>query len=186
MTGTPISNSAVEMYTMLRYLAAKELKELGLEHFDAFRAQYVSAEPGFEPTESGRLKEVTRLGRSWSNMRSLMDLYYSVTDAVTIDDIKKAYAEETLELEDAHAVDDVVGQIDACLDLIYFAMGTLRKIGLTSEEAAESFVAVHNCNMRKKRGRVEGRGSDEDAAKPADWSGPEEAIRAIIARRSSM
>ena len=99
---------------------------------------------------------------------------------------KKAYAEETLELEDAHAVDDVVGQIDACLDLIYFAMGTLRKIGLTSEEAAESFVAVHNCNMRKKRGRVEGRDSDEDAAKPADWSGPEEAIRAIIARRSSM
>ena len=94
MTGTPISNSAVEMYSVLRYLAAKELKELGLEHFDAFRTQYVSAEPGFEPTESGRLKEVTRLGRSWSNMRSLMDLYYSVTDAVTIEDIKKAYAED--------------------------------------------------------------------------------------------
>lgn len=94
MTGTPISNSAVEMFTMMRYLAADELAEQGLTHFDAWRAQYVEATPAFEPTESGRLKEVTRLGRSWSNMRSLMDLYYQFTDAVTIDDIKKWYAED--------------------------------------------------------------------------------------------
>ncbi|NHZ94050.1 hypothetical protein F2P45_34480, partial [Massilia sp. CCM 8733] len=31
MTGTPISNSAVEMYNMMRFLAADELAELGLE-----------------------------------------------------------------------------------------------------------------------------------------------------------
>jgi N12 class adenine-specific DNA methylase len=94
MTGTPISNSAVEMYTMMRYLAADELKEQGLEHFDAWRAQYVDASTAWEPTESGRLKEVTRLGRSWSNMRSLMDLYYSFTDAVSIEDIQRWYEED--------------------------------------------------------------------------------------------
>lgn len=94
MTGTPISNSAVEMYTMMRYLAAGELRELGLEHFDAWRAQFVSADAGWEPTETGRLKEVNRLGRTWSNMRSLMDLYYSFTDSVDNDDIKAAYAED--------------------------------------------------------------------------------------------
>ena len=95
MTGTPISNSAVEMYTMLRYLAAKELNELGLEHFDAWRAQYVDASDKWEPTESGGLKQVTRLGRNWSNMRSLMDLYYSVTDAVTLEDIQQWHKEDT-------------------------------------------------------------------------------------------
>ena len=94
MTGTPISNSAVEMYNMMRYLAAQELKELGLEHFDAFRAQFVSTDPGWEANETGRLKEVNRLGRTWSNMRSLMDLYYSFTDSVSNDDIKSAYAED--------------------------------------------------------------------------------------------
>jgi N12 class adenine-specific DNA methylase len=94
MTGTPISNSAVEMYNMMRYLAADELRELGLEHFDAWRAQFVSTDAGWEPTETGRLKEVNRLGRTWSNMRSLMDLYYSFTDSVDNDDIKKAYAED--------------------------------------------------------------------------------------------
>jgi len=94
LTGTPISNSAVEMFTMLRYLAADSLDDMGLSHFDAFRAQFVEATPAFEPTESGRLKQVTRLGRTWSNMRSLMDLYYQVTDAVSLDDIKRFYAED--------------------------------------------------------------------------------------------
>lgn len=94
LTGTPISNSAVEMFTMLRYLAADALDDMGLSHFDAFRAQFVEATPAFEPTESGRLKQVTRLGRTWSNMRSLMDLYYQVTDAVSLDDIKRFYAED--------------------------------------------------------------------------------------------
>lgn len=94
MTGTPISNSAVEMYTMMRYLAANELAELGLDHFDAWRAQFVGIKTKYEPTESGGLKEVNRLGRDWANMRSLMDLYYSFTDAVTNEDIKNAFAED--------------------------------------------------------------------------------------------
>lgn len=94
MTGTPVSNSVVELYTMMRYLASGELRDLGMEHFDAWRTQFVDASPAFEPNESGRLQEVTRLGRTWSNMRSLMDLYYGFTDAVTNDDIKKWYAED--------------------------------------------------------------------------------------------
>ncbi|HEY6612774.1 MAG TPA: PLxRFG domain-containing protein [Pseudomonas sp.] len=94
LTGTPISNSAVEMFTMMRYLAPDQLKDMGLEHFDAWRAQFVEATAAFEPTESGRLKEVTRLGRSWSNMRSLMDLYYEFTDAVSLEDIQQWYSED--------------------------------------------------------------------------------------------
>jgi len=95
LTGTPISNSAVEMYTIMRYLAPDVLKENGLEHFDAFRAQFVQASEKPEPTEAGDgLKVVNRLGRNWSNMRSLMDGYYSVADVVTNDDIKAWYAED--------------------------------------------------------------------------------------------
>lgn len=94
MTGTPISNSAVEMFTMMRYLAADELRDLGLEHFDAWRTQFVDASTAYEQQLTGGVKEVARLGRTWGNARSLMDLYYSFTDAVTIEDIKAAYAED--------------------------------------------------------------------------------------------
>ena len=94
LTGTPISNSAAEMYLILKNLAPKELKEMGMDNFDAWRTLYASVGTAYEPTESGSLKEVARLGREWTNMRSLMDLYYSVSDAVTMDDIKSAFAEE--------------------------------------------------------------------------------------------
>jgi N12 class adenine-specific DNA methylase len=94
LTGTPVSNSVAELYLVLRNLAMKELKELGLENFDAWRTMFVSATAAFEPTESGGIKEVTRLGRNWNNMRALMDLYYSVADAVSLDDVKRMFEEE--------------------------------------------------------------------------------------------
>ena len=94
LTGTPISNSVAEMYLVLRNLVPQEMKEMGIDNFDAWRSMYVSYASAYEPTEAGGLKEVTRLGREWMNMRSLMDLYYSVADAVTIEDIKHAYAED--------------------------------------------------------------------------------------------
>lgn len=94
LTGTPISNSVAEMYLLLKNLAPRELKELGIDNFDAWRSMFVSYASAWEPTEAGGMKEVTRLGREWMNMRSLMDLYYSVTDAVTLQDLKAVFAEE--------------------------------------------------------------------------------------------
>ena len=95
MSGTvEMRNSVAEMYLVLRNLAGKEMKEMGIDSFDAWRSMYVSYASAYEPTEAGGLKEVTRLGREWMNMRSLMDLYYSVADAVTIDDIKRVFAED--------------------------------------------------------------------------------------------
>lgn len=94
MSGTPISNSAVEMYTNMRYLAAGILEESGMSHFDAWRSQFVSVSAKFEPTEYGTLKEVNRLGRTWSNMRNLMDVYRLFADMVSNEDIKTAYRED--------------------------------------------------------------------------------------------
>lgn len=94
LTGTPMSNSVAEMYLVLRNLAPNEMHEMGIDNFDAWRSMYVSYASAFEPTEAGGLKEVTRLGREWMNMKSLMDLYYSVSDSVNTEDIQKAYSED--------------------------------------------------------------------------------------------
>jgi N12 class adenine-specific DNA methylase len=94
LTGTPVSNSVSELYLILKNLARKELADLGIENFDAWRTMFVSAATAFEPTEAGGLKEVSRLGREWMNMRALMDLVYTVTDSVSLDDIKRVFAEE--------------------------------------------------------------------------------------------
>ena len=94
MTGTPISNSIVEMYTVMRYLAAADLAEYGIEHFDSWHKQFAEAESKFELNDANQLAEKTRLSR-WGNMPELMKLYYSFTDAVSLDDIKRIHKEDT-------------------------------------------------------------------------------------------
>lgn len=87
--------------------------------------------------------------------------------------------EELTELSDAYNVQDVVGMVDAIGDLIYGAMGTFKKMGLSREQVRQCFAAIHAANMTKKRGN-KGRGSDEDAVKPADFVAPEQVIAGIL------
>lgn len=88
-------------------------------------------------------------------------------------------AEELAELREAFEAQDIVKMVDAVGDLIYGAMGTFKKMGLTREQVGAVFSAIHTANMTKKRGD-KGRGSDEDATKPADFVPPEEAIGLIL------
>lgn len=94
LTGTPISNSAVEMHVMLRYLMLDELKSLNFENFDSWATNFCENTGKFEATESGKLKFVTRFARQWNNLHGLMQLWHQVVDSVTNDDIKQVYFEQ--------------------------------------------------------------------------------------------
>jgi predicted HAD superfamily Cof-like phosphohydrolase len=87
--------------------------------------------------------------------------------------------EELAELQEAFDEQDIVKMVDAVGDLIYGAMGTFKKMGLSRDHVRAVFQAIHNANMTKKRGD-KGRGSDEDAVKPVDFVPPEEAIAEIL------
>lgn len=87
----------------------------------------------------------------------------------------KQLREEITEFEEAHAEDNLVGCIDALIDLVYFAFGGLYKKGVNDEDFHNVFAIVHTQNMLKKKGIVEKRKVHgvEDAVKPADWQPPE-------------
>jgi len=87
--------------------------------------------------------------------------------------------EELAELEEAFEKQDLIGVVDAVGDLIYGAMGTFKKMGLTRAQVRAVFSSIHAANMSKKRGD-KGRGSDEDAVKPAEFVPPEHAIGLIL------
>ena len=91
----------------------------------------------------------------------------------------KFVQEELTEFHDAYNKQDIVGMVDAIGDLIYGAMGTFKKMGLSREHVRLCFAAIHAANMTKKRGD-KGRGSDEDAVKPADFVPPEQVIADIL------
>lgn len=88
--------------------------------------------------------------------------------------------EELAEFGEAYKQEDIVKMVDAVLDLVYGAMGTLKKMGLTRTQVILSMNAIHAANMTKKKGVVAARGSDEDAAKPADFVPPDYAIGLIL------
>lgn len=92
-TGTPISNSLVEMYTILRYLNRKGLKARNLDAFDAWVKAYASVEARIEFTSTQKLKE-RQIMASFNNLPELLQLYKEFADIITMPDFKRMYAEQ--------------------------------------------------------------------------------------------
>ncbi len=87
-TGTPVSNSLVEMYNVQRYMQYPTLKAEGLHVFDAWAKQYGSVENVYEVSPSGSgYRQSTRFAK-FTNLPSLKSLYNSFADTVTLDDLK--------------------------------------------------------------------------------------------------
>lgn len=84
-TGTPISNSMVEMYTMQKYLQYNALKENGLLHFDAWASTFGETVTAIElaPEGSG-YRAKTRFSRFY-NLPELMAMFREVADIQTAD-----------------------------------------------------------------------------------------------------
>lgn len=99
----------------------------------------------------------------------------------------KQLNEEIHEFETADEASDLVGQVDAMLDLVYFALGILYKMGLSPLEINTLFTAVHNANMTKAIGKKKGREVEGavDAVKPADFIDPKIIIEGVINGRNS-
>ena len=94
---------------------------------------------------------------------------------------KKCLAEELSEFDEAAFSSDIVGQVDALVDLMYFAIGVAYKLGLTPEQIHACCMAVHAANMDKKRGINAKRATGAaDATKPEGWVGPEARIKEIL------
>jgi len=94
LTGTPISNSATELYTVQRYMDNQRLKSMGLGQFDSWFSEFAWDESKLELDVSGqRLVAKTRL-RNFVNVGPLMDMYREYADVVTRPMINKARAEQ--------------------------------------------------------------------------------------------
>ncbi len=84
-TGTPISNSMTEMYTMQSYLQPSTLKEIGIEFFDGWAADFGETVTGMELAPSGQgYKARTRFAK-FTNLPELQTLYRSFSDVITSD-----------------------------------------------------------------------------------------------------
>lgn len=84
-TGTPVSNSMTEMYTMMRYLQANKLKELGMRNFDAWAANFGEAVTAIELAPEGTgYRAKTRFAKFF-NLPELMNVFKECADIKTAD-----------------------------------------------------------------------------------------------------
>jgi N12 class adenine-specific DNA methylase len=93
-TGTPVSNSLSEMFTMQRYMRYDELERDGLHLFDAWSRMYGEDEYVYEVAPSGVGYRISQRFAKFKNLPSLMSHYHSFADVVTLQDLKDQSAAE--------------------------------------------------------------------------------------------
>ena len=85
-TGTPISNTMAEMFTVQRYLQPEVLEEQGINHFDAWAKMYGEVVTDWELAPSGKYRLGTKFSK-FVNIPELMQQYTSFADVINRDDI---------------------------------------------------------------------------------------------------
>ena len=84
-TGTPVSNTMVELYTMQKYLQYHSLEEHGLLHFDAWASTFGETVTAIELAPEGTgYRAKTRFSRFY-NLPELMSMFKEIADIQTAD-----------------------------------------------------------------------------------------------------
>lgn len=113
-TGTPISNSMTEMYTMQRYLQYAALKEKDLLHFDAWASTFGETVTAIELAPEGTGYRVkTRFARFY-NLPELIAMFKEVADIQTADMLDLPVPEveyENISLEPSKYQKDIVASL---------------------------------------------------------------------------
>ena len=86
-TGTPVSNSMTELYTMQRYLQYDRLQEMGIVHFDCWASRFGETVTTLELAPEGKgYRPRTRFSRFF-NLPELMNIFREVADIKTADQL---------------------------------------------------------------------------------------------------
>lgn len=86
-TGTPISNTMAEIWTMMKFLIPNRLTEYGVSNFDEFKTTFGEVVPSIEFTAAGQFKSVDRFSK-YINLPELKKLFRSTADIVLTENIE--------------------------------------------------------------------------------------------------
>lgn len=85
-TGTPVSNSMTELYTMQRYLQHDLISRQGLAHFDNWASTFGETVTAIELAPEGKYRARTRFARFF-NLPELMNMFKETADIKTADQL---------------------------------------------------------------------------------------------------
>ena len=86
-TGTPVTNTLTELWTMVRYVSPQTLRDFNVESFDAFAALFTETVQAVEIDSTGRLRQVERFSK-YNNIEELGKFFGAVADVVLPEQLK--------------------------------------------------------------------------------------------------
>lgn len=87
-TGTPITNTMAEVWTMMNFVSPEILEDYDIKNFDDFATTFGTVEPSLEFTATGNFKIADRF-KSYVNVPELVKAFRSHTDVVLTEDVKE-------------------------------------------------------------------------------------------------
>ena len=120
-TGTPISNSMTELYTMQRYLQYGKLQQMGLGHFDSWASTFGEVVTSIELAPEGTgYRSKSRFARFY-NIPELMSMFKEVADIKTADQLDLPVPEaeyETVVLKPSEIQKEIVEDLGERAEII--------------------------------------------------------------------
>ncbi len=92
-TGTPISNTIAELFTMNRYLRYNDMKQRGIAHFDAWASTFGQVVTGWELDATGVNYRLNSRFAKFQNVPELVAMYRTFADVITSTDLQRQAAE---------------------------------------------------------------------------------------------
>lgn len=125
-TGTPISNTAAEIWTFMRYLMpADTMKDYGIYYFDDFVRNFGNLTQMLEFTTNGKFKENNRFA-GYVNLPELVRIWSSVADTVRTDEAQ-AVKDNVPDMEGGQAQDIYLPQTRALRSIMKFVKAELER-----------------------------------------------------------
>lgn len=163
-TGTPISNTAAEIWTFMRYLMpADVMKEYDIYYFDDFVRNFGNLQQMLEFTTSGNFRENNRFA-GYVNLPELVRMWSSVADTVRTEEAE-GVKQKIPEMETGKAQDIYLPQTKALRSIMKYVKEELRKYDNMSgkEKKANSHIPLTMYGIAKAAA-VDVRLVSEDAA----------------------
>lgn len=105
-TGTPISNSVVDLYTMCRYLASDKLEALGINSFDQFAKMFITVADRATPKTDGTGYEYKQSVTGLKNAPECIELFRSFADVINIEDAPEVLKSRPVAKRETVTVDE--------------------------------------------------------------------------------
>ena len=156
-TGTPISNTAAEIWTFMKYLMPKEvMQENDIYYFDDFVRNFGKISQSLEFATNGKFKENTRFA-SYVNIPELARIWGQITDTRLSDEVKtntgKTLKEEKIPtIEGGKQTDIFLEQSDSLVDIMNAVRGQLEEYENMSgaEKKEHSYIPLTMYGIAKR------------------------------------